>query len=372
MPEAAPPAAAAAAAGQVPHTERTSQRTPRWLRSALLLVPLRLGLGQLNEEYLRPLLRVMQLPQSVGFIGGTPRHSLYFVGARGSADDVSPPPSAASKPFTAPVQLMYLDPHTTQAPPLTRSLSHPNLIRKAASAPRWASGAPSALSALEGAAAEASAGGFSTSSGGRLPEADAWGTGVLRSLSSKTAALPVSSPSGGETEFGTRLARRFQRYWPHLAEAAALPYLPSDTVLRDGFQRSLHAPARAVGWADMRGLDPSLALGFHCRGAGDFTALVAALRGIQAEFGVELFAIYDDTPAYMQGHGVGASMLGSLSEGGWGAASDAGHASPAPPAASHQGGLHEDCVLVEEPRVSAAGDDVGAGSDSRGDDYVLL
>jgi len=367
---------AAAAATDIP---LLSARPPRWLRSALLLVPLRLGLGQLNEEYRRPLLRVMQLPQSVGFIGGTPRHSLYFVGARGAAADISLPSSGGATPLTSPVQLMYLDPHTTQAPPLTRSLSHPALIRKAASAPRGAAGMPVSSSALSGAAAEASAGGFCTSSGGALPEADTWGAGVLRSVSSKTAALPVTSPNSGETEFGSRLARRFGRYWPHLEAAAALPSLPSDTVLREGFQRSLHAPARAVGWADIRGLDPSLALGFHCREGGDFTALVGALRAIQRECGVELFAIYDETPAYMAGEGSHPGLVGSMSDSFWegdrpaAAAAQGGALSPA---AAHPmsaaGPHHHDCVLVEEPRVSAAGEDLHAECDSRKDEYILL
>ncbi|SPR00639.1 unnamed protein product (mitochondrion) [Plasmodiophora brassicae] len=62
-------------------------------RPVVVLVPLRLGLDDLNPIYMESLLQMMTLPQSLGFIGGRPRSSLYFVGFQGR-------------------KLLYLDPHT--------------------------------------------------------------------------------------------------------------------------------------------------------------------------------------------------------------------------------------------------------------------
>ena len=64
-------------------------------RSLLLFVPLRLGQDKFNMEYATALKASLTLPQSVGFIGGKPRHALYIIGYH---DDY----------------LFYLDPHVTQ------------------------------------------------------------------------------------------------------------------------------------------------------------------------------------------------------------------------------------------------------------------
>jgi cysteine protease ATG4 len=70
----------------------------------LILVPLRLGLDELNPSYL-PLLRaVLRCPLCVGIIGGRDSSSFYFVGY--SDDDV-----------------LILDPHTTQ--PAFENTEHP-------------------------------------------------------------------------------------------------------------------------------------------------------------------------------------------------------------------------------------------------------
>ena len=60
----------------------------------MIFVPVHLGIDRFNVEYTPSLLRIMRLPQCVGFIGGSPNHSLYFVGSHGQ-------------------KLFYLDPHTT-------------------------------------------------------------------------------------------------------------------------------------------------------------------------------------------------------------------------------------------------------------------
>ena len=66
-----------------------------WTSELLLIVPLRLGLSSINEIYGGALCACLELPQSVGFIGGKPHHSVYFVGHQGK-------------------KLFYMDPHTTQ------------------------------------------------------------------------------------------------------------------------------------------------------------------------------------------------------------------------------------------------------------------
>ena len=50
-------------------------------KSLLLLIPLRLGIHTIAQHHLAMLRGTLQLPQSVGFIGGSPAHSLYFVGS---------------------------------------------------------------------------------------------------------------------------------------------------------------------------------------------------------------------------------------------------------------------------------------------------
>lgn len=61
----------------------------------LLVIPLRLGLLNINPIYIDALKACLQMPQSVGMIGGKPSQALYFIGYVG--DDV-----------------VFLDPHVTQ------------------------------------------------------------------------------------------------------------------------------------------------------------------------------------------------------------------------------------------------------------------
>ena len=80
-----------------------SSASPRldWDTPMLLLVPLRLGLKTFNAEvYRQPLAHTFALHQSVGFVGGTPRHALWFYGA--SSDGT---------------KVYGLDPHTVQDSP---------------------------------------------------------------------------------------------------------------------------------------------------------------------------------------------------------------------------------------------------------------
>jgi cysteine protease ATG4 len=52
----------------------------RWLTSVLILVPLRLGLNELDIIYEEHLKEALKLPQTVGIIGGSPRHAVYILG----------------------------------------------------------------------------------------------------------------------------------------------------------------------------------------------------------------------------------------------------------------------------------------------------
>jgi len=82
--------------------EKEVQTKPliEWDTALLLLVPLRLGLKGFNPEYSIPLTHTISFPQSVGFVGGSPRHALWFFGATADGSEV-----------------YGLDPHTVQDAP---------------------------------------------------------------------------------------------------------------------------------------------------------------------------------------------------------------------------------------------------------------
>lgn len=61
----------------------------------VLVIPLRLGLADMNEIYIGALGKALQIRGSLGMLGGRPSHALYFVGVQAN-------------------QLVFLDPHTTQ------------------------------------------------------------------------------------------------------------------------------------------------------------------------------------------------------------------------------------------------------------------
>ncbi|KAG5851164.1 hypothetical protein ANANG_G00090130 [Anguilla anguilla] len=70
------------------------EETALW-KPLVLLIPLRLGLSDINEAYIETLKQCFMLPQSLGVIGGKPNSAHYFIGFVGE-------------------ELIYLDPHTTQ------------------------------------------------------------------------------------------------------------------------------------------------------------------------------------------------------------------------------------------------------------------
>ena len=71
-------------------------REPCSWRPLIIMVPMRLSASdKINPDYIPKLAAYMSFPQSLGFVGGRPRHSYYFVGVRG-------------------FNTYYLDPHVTQ------------------------------------------------------------------------------------------------------------------------------------------------------------------------------------------------------------------------------------------------------------------
>ena len=78
-----------------PSSSSSSSHPPRPWHPLLLIIPLRLGLTEMNPMYVEPLKACLSLPQSIGIVGGTPNHAHFFVGFVGD-------------------QLFFLDPHTTQ------------------------------------------------------------------------------------------------------------------------------------------------------------------------------------------------------------------------------------------------------------------
>lgn len=75
--------------------EDPSDATATTWKPLLLVVPLRLGISDINPMYIPALKRCLELNSSCGMIGGRPNQALYFLGY---VDD----------------EVLYLDPHTTQ------------------------------------------------------------------------------------------------------------------------------------------------------------------------------------------------------------------------------------------------------------------
>ncbi|KAH0511904.1 Cysteine protease ATG4A [Microtus ochrogaster] len=78
-----------------------STMCPAW-KPLLLIVPLRLGINQINPVYIEAFKECFKMPQSLGALGGKPNNAYYFIGFLGK------------KGWIASDELIFLDPHTTQ------------------------------------------------------------------------------------------------------------------------------------------------------------------------------------------------------------------------------------------------------------------
>lgn len=66
-------------------------------RPVLILVSIQLGLNEIEPEYYPVLSAIFKMKHSLGAVGGTPGHSLYFTGLQYESDETG--------------RLVYLDPH---------------------------------------------------------------------------------------------------------------------------------------------------------------------------------------------------------------------------------------------------------------------
>lgn len=85
----------------------------------LLIIPLRLGLSEINPIYIDGLKKCFEIPGTVGMVGGRPNRALYFIGYVGE-EALYLGTCVLNKIFSLipntmlTMELMYLDPHTTQ------------------------------------------------------------------------------------------------------------------------------------------------------------------------------------------------------------------------------------------------------------------
>ncbi|CAF1093207.1 unnamed protein product [Adineta steineri] len=77
-------------------TKKTNDTQNGW-KPLVVIIPLRLGLSDVNVEYIDQLKLCLRLPQTLGCIGGKPNHAHYFIG------------------YLDTDELLYLDPHVTQS-----------------------------------------------------------------------------------------------------------------------------------------------------------------------------------------------------------------------------------------------------------------
>lgn len=81
---------------QLATEEITELQDASSFKPLLIIIPLRLGLSEINPIYIDGIKKCLELESSMGIIGGRPNQALYFFGCVG--DD----------------HILYLDPHTCQ------------------------------------------------------------------------------------------------------------------------------------------------------------------------------------------------------------------------------------------------------------------
>lgn len=88
-----------------------------WLQSLLLIIPLMLGVNNINPEHIDELRQLLDCPDCVGILGGRPNHAIYFTGYLQQA---TPDPKSL---------LLYgHDPHTTFSAIEEDLLQHPGIV----------------------------------------------------------------------------------------------------------------------------------------------------------------------------------------------------------------------------------------------------
>lgn len=85
------------------------EKIPVTWRSLMILVPLRLGVENLNKTYIPFLKNILQLRQCIGIVGGKPKQSLYFAGYQGKINDFNH--FSFFDVILKDDDLIYLDPH---------------------------------------------------------------------------------------------------------------------------------------------------------------------------------------------------------------------------------------------------------------------
>ncbi|KAB1253262.1 Cysteine protease ATG4A [Camelus dromedarius] len=71
---------------------------PAW-KPLLLIVPLRLGINQINPVYVDAFKECFKMPQSLGALGGKPNNAYYFIGFLGKKRGIIIKPSTKSQPY---------------------------------------------------------------------------------------------------------------------------------------------------------------------------------------------------------------------------------------------------------------------------------
>lgn len=76
-------------------SEKINSDKKKIWKPLLLIIPLRLGLNEINSIYIPALKKCFEILENCGMIGGRPNQALYFIGYVGD-------------------EVLFLDPHTTQ------------------------------------------------------------------------------------------------------------------------------------------------------------------------------------------------------------------------------------------------------------------